>query len=183
MLVRALALAALVSASSLGSHAVTPAAAQVEQDAISSCRADAGDRARRGLHPVRRHHRGLARRAGVWLRRHVDGGMGGGGARGRSTPAPCTPPWPDRSTASSPPRTRRCSPTSSAPTFGRRMTALERGVQMLGPSAQIAARAEGQALIDAMEPGSARAGQLDEMLALVNADIAAPWSANRCAAC
>lgn len=56
--------------------------------------------------------------------------------------------------------------------FGRRITELERDVQALDPAAQIEARTLGQALVDGMAPHSRRARQLDEMLSLVNADIA-----------
>lgn len=57
--------------------------------------------------------------------------------------------------------------------FGRRITELERGVQALPPPGQLAARAEGQALVEGMPADSRRARQFDEMLGLVNADIAA----------
>jgi hypothetical protein len=56
--------------------------------------------------------------------------------------------------------------------FGRRITELERAVQTLGPEAQLSARAEGLSLVEAIGDGSRRDLQFDEMMALVSADIA-----------
>jgi len=56
--------------------------------------------------------------------------------------------------------------------FGREITALERAVQKLDPGEQLAARTEGLSLVAAMEEGSSRDRQIDEMLTLVNAEIA-----------
>jgi len=171
MLVRALALAALVSASSLGSHAVTPAAAQVEQHAISVAelmQATALDEvftqfgATIAASPAEQGVGFDATLMAVWveaarevfdarsmhasLARSLDGKLGAA----------------DEAVLAAFFRSD----------FGRRISVLERGVQMLDPVAQFAARAQGQSLVDAMEEDSERGGQFDEMLALVNADIA-----------
>lgn len=56
--------------------------------------------------------------------------------------------------------------------FGRRITELERAVQLLGPEAQLTARAEGLSLVEAIADGSRRDQQFDEIMTLVSADIA-----------
>lgn len=56
--------------------------------------------------------------------------------------------------------------------FGHRITGLERAVQTLGPQSQLAARAVGLSLVEAIAEGSRRDLQFDEIMTLVSADIA-----------
>jgi len=171
MLVRALALAVLVSTSGLGGHAVTPAAAQVEQDTISIAelmQATALDEvftqfgATIEASPGEQGIAFDAMLTGVWAEaaREVFDARSMHGALARSLDGKLGPA--DEVVLAAFFRSD----------FGRRITVLERAVQTLDPVAQFAARAQGQSLVDAMEQDSARAGQLDEMMVLVNADIA-----------
>lgn len=56
--------------------------------------------------------------------------------------------------------------------FGHRITEFERAVQTLGPQSQLAARAQGLSLVEAIADGSRRDLQFDEIMTLVSADIA-----------
>jgi len=56
--------------------------------------------------------------------------------------------------------------------FGHRITDLERAVQTLGPQSQFAARLKGLSLVEAIAEGSRRDLQFDEIMTLVSADIA-----------
>lgn len=55
--------------------------------------------------------------------------------------------------------------------FGKRITAIEAGVQQLPVSEQLAARDKGLAILAEQVPGNRRARQIDDIMMLVSADI------------
>lgn len=171
MLMRALVLATLLSASALGGQAAPPALGQTRQAAISVAelmRATALDEVFTRFGSVIETSPGEqgvpfdAALMGVWVEasREVFDARQMHGSLARSLEGKLSDD--DEAVLAGFFRSD----------FGRRISVLERGAQTLDPAAQLEARAEGQALVDAMTADSRRARQLDEMLTLVNADIA-----------